>query len=411
MNIFQKCSEFNRAADLKKKGLFPYFKEIQSSEGPVVHMEDKAIVMAGSNNYLGLTVHPKVKAAAKNAIDEFGTATSSSRFLTGTLDMHNRVERKLAAFLGKEAGLIFGSGYLAGQGVISPLVERDDYLLSDRDNHTSMVVGALMQKAIGANTVRYRNNDMKDLERRLSRIPVGSNILIATDGVFSVTGELVNLNELVRLANKYGAGLLIDDAHGFGVLGEGGRGTASHFGLLDEVDLIVCTFSKSLSSHGGFVAGKKEVINYLKHKSPAFMFSSASPPSVIATVESALDIMIEQPDLGSKVRENAAYVRDGLMRLGFNVIEGETGIVPILTGDDNLTFQFWRRLFDEGVYSNAFVCPGVAPGSQIIRTSYMASHEKKHLQFVIDTFAKVGTELGLINAQSYLDNLISTKIS
>lgn len=410
MNIFKKCESFKRAEDLKKQGLFPYFKEIQSSEGPVVHMNDKAVVMAGSNNYLGLTVNEKVKNAAKQAIDEFGTATSSSRFLTGTLDMHNKVERRLAEFLGKESGLIFGSGYLAGQGVISPLVERDDYLLSDRDNHTSMVVGALMQKAIGANTIRYKSNDMVDLERRLSRIPKGSNILIASDGVFSVTGELVQLEKLVSLAKKYGAGIVIDDAHGFGVLGRNGRGTADHFGLLDEIDLIVCTFSKSLSSHGGFVAGKAEVINYIKHVSPAFMFSSASPPAIIATVDAALDIILESPDLGESVRNNAQYVRNGLQKLGFNVPDGETGIVPVLIADDALTFQFWKLLFEEGVYSNAFVSPGVPPGKQIIRTSYMASHQKKHLDFVIDSFAKVGTELGLVNATDFLASRVPVVI-
>jgi len=396
MKIFEKCQEFKRAENLKKQGLFPYFKKIESSEGPVVHMDGKAVVMAGSNNYLGLTAHPKVKQAAKDAIDEFGTATSSSRFLTGTLEMHNRVERKLAEFLGKEAGLIFGSGYLAGQAVISPLVERDDYLLSDRDNHTSMVVGGLMQKAIGAHTLRYRSNNMEDLERRLSKIPKDANKLIASDGVFSVTGELVKLEQLVLLAKKYGAGLLIDDAHGFGVLGNAGKGTGEYFDLLDEIDLVVCTFSKSLSSHGGFVAGKNHVINYLKHVSPAFMFSSASPPSIIATVDASLDIIIENPELGKAVRDNAAYVRKALNKLGFRVPDGETGIVPVCLGDDDLTFKFWKLLFDEGVYSNAFVSPGVPMGSQLIRTSYMASHEKKHLDFVIDSFAKVGTTLGVI---------------
>lgn len=410
MKIFKKCEEFKRADDLKKLGLFPYFKEIQSSEGAAVHMDGKAVVMAGSNNYLGLTVHPKVKAAAKNAIDEFGTAVSSSRFLNGTLDLHNKVERKLSEFLGKESGLIFGSGYLASQGVLSPLVEREDYLLSDRDNHASLVVGAVIQKSIGANTIRYRSNDMEDLERRLSRIPKGSNILIATDAVFSVTGELVKLDKLINLAKKYGAGVVIDDAHGFGVLGRNGRGTADYFGLLDEVDLILCTFSKSLGSHGGFVAGKAKVINYLKHVSPAFMFAAASPPSIVATVDAALDVMMESPNLGIEVCKHAQYVRTGLQKLGFNVPDGKTGIVPVIIGEDDLTFKFWKLLFDEGVYTNAFVSPGVPPGKQMIRTSYMAIHEKKHLDFIIDSIAKVGTKLGLVNAADFLSTRTPVRI-
>jgi 8-amino-7-oxononanoate synthase len=397
MGLFDKCYKFNDSERVKEAGIYPYFRPIQESEGPVVKMEGKKVVMAGSNNYLGLTNHPRVKEAARAALEKYGSSCSGSRFLTGTIDLHIEFEEKIAKFMGKEAALLFSTGFQAGQGVIFPLVSKGDYILSDRDNHASIVAGNMLCSSIHAHVVRYKHNDMADLERRLQQIPEDANKMIVTDGVFSALGTLVSLDVMKELAKKYKANLLVDDAHGFGVMGKDGKGTVHYFDAQEDVDLVVCTFSKTLASIGGFVVGPERVINYLKHKSPALIFSASPTPSSVAAAGAALDILIEQPELSERVRRNADRVRVGLKEAGFNVIDGKAAIVPVIIGDDEKTFMLWRKLYDEGVFVNAFISPATPPGMQMLRTSYMASHEDNHLDYIVEKFTKIGKQLDILH--------------
>jgi 8-amino-7-oxononanoate synthase len=395
--LFEKCFSFTRADEVKAAGIYPYFKPIQESEGPVVMMGGHKVVMAGSNNYLGLTTHPKVQQAAIEAIEKYGTSCSGSRYLTGTIDLHETLEKKLAAFVGKEAALLFSTGYQAGQGVISPLMGRGDYIISDKENHASIVTGNLLAKgSLNTNVLRYHHNDPSDLEKRLQQCTDDTGKLIVTDGVFSTFGDIAQLDEMNALAKKYNAQILVDDAHAFGVIGKGGRGTASEFGIDKDVDLIVCTFSKTLASLGGFVAGDERVINYLRHHSPALIFSASPTPPSVAAATAALDLLIENPGLVDKLTYNAEKVRKGLLNLGFNVTPGRTAIVPVIIGDDTKAFQLWKGLYDAGIFVNVFVSPATPPGKAMMRNSFMATHEDEHLDYVIDTYAKVGRQLGII---------------
>lgn len=396
MDLFKKCYEFTRADEVKAAGFYPYFRPIEENEGPVVSMKGRKIIMAGSNNYLGLTAHPKVKEAAIKALEKYGTGCSGSRYLTGTLDLHIELEEKMAKFFRKEAVLLFSTGYQSAQGIIPTLVQRGEYVISDKDNHACIVAANMMARGMTAELLRYRHNDMKDLERILNKVPKDAPKLIVSDGVFSTGGEIVDLPKLVDLAKANNARILIDDAHSVGVIGEGGRGTASEFGLVDEVDLTMGTFSKTFASLGGFVAGDAKVVDYIKHHSPALIFSASPTPSSVAAAMAALEILEEEPERVQQLIDNANRVRTGLTEAGFNVIEGRTGIVPVIVGDDLIAFKMWRRLFDEGVFVNVFIQPGVPPGRQMMRTSYMATHENEHLDFIIDTFKKVGAELGLV---------------
>lgn len=396
MKTLDKCYDFNDADKVKAQGIYPYFRPIQEGEGPVVKMEGRKVVMAGSNNYLGLTTHPKVIEASIKAIEKYGTSCSGSRFLTGTIDLHLEMEAKIAKFMGKESALLFSTGYQAGQGTIFPLVSRADTIFSDRENHASIVAANMLASSIGVNVVRYKHNDMEDLQKRLAALPLDAPKLIATDGVFSTFGDIVELDKLSVLAKQYNANLVVDDAHAFGVIGEGGRGTGYHFGVQDSVDLTVCTFSKTLASIGGFVVGDERVINYLKHKSPALIFSASPTPANTAAAIAALEVLEANPDLPIKVAANAQKVRDGLMQSGFNVVDGSTAIVPIIIGDDEKTFTIWKMLYDEGIFVNAFISPATPPGMQMLRTSYMATHTDEHIDFIIETFKKLGRKLGLI---------------
>lgn len=396
LDLFEKCRNFTRADDIKAQGFYPYFRPIQENEGPVVQIEGRKIVMAGSNNYLGLTAHPRVKEAAIKAIEKYGTGCSGSRYLTGTIDLHVELEAKLAAFFGKEAVLLFSTGYQSAQGIIPTLVQRGEHVVSDRDNHACIVAGNLMAKSITADVVRYRHNDMNDLERVISKLPKENGKLIVSDGVFSTGGEIVDLPRLNEIAKKYNARVLIDDAHSVGVIGKDGRGTPSEFDLVDEIDLTMGTFSKTFASLGGFVAGDAKVIDYIKHHSAALIFSASPTPSSVAAAIAALEILIEEPWRVKKLVDNAQRVRTGLMEAGFNVLEGRTGIVPVIVGDDLLAFQMWRMLYDAGVFVNVFISPGVPQGRQMMRTSYMATHENEQLDFIIDVFKKCGRELGII---------------
>lgn len=396
MDLFQKCVEFTRADEVKAAGLYPYFREIEENEGPVVSIEGRKVIMAGSNNYLGLTAHPKVRQAAIDAINRYGTGCSGSRYLTGTIDLHVELEERLAKFLGYESILLFSTGYQTALGAISGLVTKGDYVISDKENHACIINGAMLAKGGFAEFVRYKHNDMADLEKTLQRIPTGAGKLVVTDGVFSVSGELVHLPELLDIAHKYGARVLVDDAHATGVVGVGGRGTASHFGVVDKTDMTMGTFSKTFASLGGFIGGPERVINYLKHHSPALIFSASPTPASCAAALAALTILEEQPELVVKLVRNADKMRKGFTDLGFTVIESRTGIVPVIVGDVEKALMFWRKLYDRGVFVNAFIPPGVPPTMSMMRTSYMASHEDEHLDKILDVFAEVGKELGFI---------------
>jgi 8-amino-7-oxononanoate synthase len=399
-DIFQKCRDFTRADDVKEAGYYPYFRAIEENEGPVVRIEGRDIIMAGSNNYLGLTADPRVKEAAIKATEQFGTGCSGSRYLTGTVRLHEEMEAEMADFMGKEACLLFSTGYQTAQGVIPTLVNRGDYVVSDKDNHACIVAGNLMAKGAFGDVARYKHNDMDDLERQLSRLPETAGKLIVTDGVFSTSGEIVDLPRMSELARTYGARVMVDDAHGLGVIGAGGRGTASYFGLDAETDMTMGTFSKSLASLGGWVVGEERVINYIKHTSPALIFSASPTPASVAAALAALRIMRAEPERIDRLIDNADYLRNGFKSMGYRIIESKTGIVPVIIGDDTLTFIFWRRLFDAGVFVNAFISPGVMQGLQMMRTSVMATHERQHLDRILELFEDIGSQMGLLERET-----------
>jgi 8-amino-7-oxononanoate synthase len=397
VDLFQRCFDFTRADEVKEAGLYPYFRPVEENEGPVVRLEGREVIMAGSNNYLGLTADPRVKEAAKAAIDRYGTGCSGSRYLTGTINLHVELERKLAEFLGYEDVLLFSTGYQTALGTISALVQKGDYVVSDRENHACIISGAILAKGGFAHFSRYHHNDMADLERVLQKIPSDAGILVVTDGVFSVSGELVNLPEMIEVGHRYGARILVDDAHATGVVGVGGRGTASHYGVVENTDLTMGTFSKTFASLGGFVAGPERVMNYLKHHSPALIFSASPTPASVASALSALQIMQDEPWRIEKLINNADKMRTGFKSMGLTVIDSRTGIVPVVLGDVQKTMIFWRKLYDKGVFVNAFIPPGVPPNLSMLRTSYMATHEDHHLDQILSVFHEVGRELGLIS--------------
>ncbi|MBS4027217.1 MAG: aminotransferase class I/II-fold pyridoxal phosphate-dependent enzyme [Ignavibacteriales bacterium] len=396
VDLFTKAYEFTRADEVKAAGFYPYFRAIEANEGPVVQIEGRKVVMAGSNNYLGLTAHPKVKQAALDAVNKYGTGCSGSRYLTGTLDLHNELEARLAKFFNKEACLLFSTGYQTAQGIIPTLVQRGEYVVTDRDNHACIVAGNLMAKGMFAEVVRYKHNDMNDMERVISKLPLEAAKLVVTDGVFSTTGEIVDLVYLNSIAKKYNARILCDDAHSVGVIGKGGRGTPSHFGLEKEIDMTMGTFSKTFASLGGFVVGEERVINFIKHTSPALIFSASPTPASVAAALAALDILEAEPHRVDKLISNANKMRKGFKELGFKIIENQTAIVPVIVGDDLLAFQMWRALYDAGVFVNAFISPGVPQGMQMMRTSYMSAHEDEHLNKILEVFSSVGKKLGII---------------
>lgn len=404
MDLFEKCRQFTRADEVKATGFYPYFHAIEENEGPVVTIEGHKVIMAGSNNYLGLTAHPKVKEAAINAVKKYGTGCSGSRYLTGTLDLHIELERRLAKFFGKEDCLLFSTGFQTAQGVIPTLLQPGEFVISDKDNHACIVAGNLI--AAGTSAVaggtdsaikRYKHNDMSHLEVVLQQLPLDVGKLIVSDGVFSTSGETVELDKMVPLAKKYNARILIDDAHSVGVIGKGGRGTASHFNLEKDVDLTMGTFSKTFASLGGFVVGDHKVIDYLKHFAPALIFSASPTPASVAAAIAALDILEEHPELVKKLQRNATKMREGLRSMGYNVGGDGSAIVPVIIGDMDKVLMIWKKLFEAGVFVNAFVRPGVPPGMEMLRTSYMASHEDVHLDKILEVFKKFGKEFGALN--------------
>jgi 8-amino-7-oxononanoate synthase len=392
MDIFTKCSEFTQAKDAIAQGIYPYFIPLDENEGTEVVFHGQRLIMCGSNNYLGLTTHPRVKQAACEAIDRYGTSCTGSRFLNGTLSLHHQLEAELAEWVGKEAALVFSTGMQANLGAISAIVGRGDYVILDKDDHASIVDGA----RLGYGKIeRYVHNDMAHLERVLQSLPADSGKLIVVDGLFSMEGDIANLPGIIPLAKKYGARLMVDDAHAMGVLG-GGRGTAAHFGITEGVDLIMSTFSKSFASLGGFVAGDENVIHYIKHFARSLIFSASIPASNTVAALTSLQIMREEPERIARVNAIGDRMRKAYTQLGFNIGHSVTPIVPILIGDNDLTFLMWKTLFENGVFVNPVISPAVAPGHQLLRTSYMATHTDDQLDRVVSAFEKVGHQLGLI---------------
>jgi 8-amino-7-oxononanoate synthase len=391
-DIFEKCFKFTIAYELQKIGVYPYFRVIESAQGPEVIINGKKMIMIGSNNYLGLTNHPKVKEAAINAIKKYGTGCAGSRFLNGTLDIHVQLEEKLAWFMRKESALVFTTGFQVNLGVISSLIGKDDVVIIDKMDHASIVDGCRLSFG---EVKRYKHNDIEDLERVLKECE-GKTKLVVVDGVFSMEGDIVKLPEVINMCKKYGARLMVDDAHGIGVLGRTGRGTAEHFGVENEVDLIMGTYSKSLASIGGFIAGEKDVINYIKHFARAFIFSASPPPASVASVSAAIDIIENEPERREQLWKNTNKMLKGFKELGFNIGVAETPIIPVIVGDDELAFKFVMMLQEEGIFANVAVSPAVPPGKALIRTSYMATHTDEHLDRVLEAFKKVGKALGVI---------------
>jgi len=392
MDVFDKCYNYTTARDVMAAGVYPYFIPMTGNEGTEADLHGHRLIMCGSNNYLGLTTHPKVRQAAIQAVEKFGTSCTGSRFLNGTLEMHEQLERELAEFVGKEAALVFSTGMQVNLGTISTLTGRDDVVLLDKDDHASIVDGARLG---WGETRRFRHNDPENLERLLRAVPEHKGRLVVVDGLFSMGGDIARLPELVKVCKQHGARLMVDDAHALGVLG-GGRGTAAHFGLTDEVDLIMGTFSKSFASLGGFIAGDETVIHYIKHTARSMIFSASIPPSNTAAALAALEVMRTEPERVMRLNQIAENMRTAYQQLGFNTGPSESPIIPIIIGDDMLTFQSWKMLFDAGVFVNAVISPAVPPGHQLLRTSYMATHTDEQLGRVLETFETVGKQLGLI---------------
>ncbi|MEK7447863.1 MAG: pyridoxal phosphate-dependent aminotransferase family protein [Planctomycetota bacterium] len=393
MNIFDKCKNYTRATEAKASGYYPYFQPIQSGAGTSVKINGREMIMIGSNNYLGLTQHPKVKEAAIKAVEKYGSGCTGSRFLNGTLDIHEELETKLARFMKKEAALVVSTGFQTNQAAISTVAGKDDTVIIDRGDHASIIDGCRLSFG---NTIKYKHNDMADLERILANLDNPTQALIIVDGVFSMEGDIANLPEIVKLKKKYGARLMVDDAHGIGVLGKNGCGTAEHFHLEDEVDIIMGTFSKSFASLGGFLVGPEYVINYIKHHARALIFSASPPPAAIATVLAALDIIEKEPERRTRLWQITNKMMVAFKKMGFNTGETQTPIIPLVIGEVMQTFKFWKQLFENGVFSNPVITPAVPPDRSMIRTSYMATHQDDELNKVLDICQRVGKEMGII---------------
>ena len=392
VDIFDKCFRFTAARDAISQGVYPYFQPIEQSFDTEVVIRGERKIMVGSNNYLGLTHHPYVLEKAQAALHRYGTGCTGSRFLNGTLDLHEELELRLAALMGQESALVFSTGYQTNLGIVATLVGRNSIILQDRLNHASLVDASQLA---GGQMVRYSHGDLTMLRRLLERHwDVGGGILIATDGVFSMEGDIVDLPSIVSLAREFGARVLVDDAHALGVLGNLGGGTSQHFNMEGEVDLVMGTFSKSFASIGGVAAGPEQAIHYLKHHARSLIFSASMPPSAVATVLACIDVLEREPERRMDLWANADYLRTGLQNLGFDTVTSETPIIPVVTGSTDRTFQFWRALFDEGVFTNPVLPPAVPESSCRLRTSVMATHTREQLDQVLDAFTRVRARLG-----------------
>lgn len=397
-DLFDKIGSFTQAKEAIAMGIYPYFRALSDSEGTTATFEGKEVVMCGSNNYLGLTTDPRVREAAIKAIERYGTSVTGSRFLNGTLELHLELDRRLAKFVGKEAALVFPTGYQTNVGTISALVQKGDYVIVDKDDHASIVDGCLMCRG---EMKRFRHNDISSLDDVLNKLPLEAGKLVVVDGVYSMGGDIAPLPEIVEICKKYNARIMVDDAHGIGVTGNG-RGTAAHFGLTDQVDLIMGTFSKSFASIGGFIAGTADVIHYIQHHARALIFSAALPAPNAAAVLQALEIMETEPQHVEQLWDNAEYMRKGLKEIGYDTGKSNTPIIPILIRDDFRTVLAWHALIEEGVYTNPVLPPGVPQNMSLLRTSYMASHRRPHLDRALQAFKVVAERLDLIESAAAL---------
>lgn len=392
--LFKKCYDFTRVEEAKASGLYPYFMPIEGSEGTVVTIAGEQKIMLGSNNYLGLTHDPRVLAKAEEVARRYGTGCTGSRLLNGTLDLHEKLERDLAEFVGKETALVFSTGFQVNLGIISTIVGRNDVVVIDKLDHASIVDGCRLSSG---ETLRYRHNDMRDLERILEKASSrAGGCLIVVDGLFSMEGDLSNLPEILPIAQRYGANVMVDEAHSVGVMGKNGAGAAEHFGVTDQVDLLMGTFSKSFASIGGFAAGDERVISFIKHQARSLIFSAAMAPYAVATVQACLDILKVEPERRERLWHNAHFFKEGIQSLGFNTGPCESPIIPIIIGRMDHTFMLWKILMDEGVFTNPVVAPAVPENSTLIRTSVMASHTEELLSQALDVFKKAGKKLGII---------------
>ena len=392
MDIFEKCYGYTTAREAIAAGMYPYFIPLTENEGPESQFQGRRLIMCGSNNYLGLTVHPKVRQAAIDAITRYGTSCTGSRFLNGSLELHEQLEQELADWVGKPSALVFSTGMQVNLGTISSLVSRSDYAILDKDDHASIVDGTRLG---WGQMKRFRHNDMADLKNVLASIPEDKGKLVIVDGLYSMEGDFAPLPELVPICKSFGARLMVDDAHSLGVLG-GGRGTAAHFGMTEDVDLIMGTFSKSFASLGGFIAGDDDVVHYIKHHARALIFSASIPASNAAAALAALEIMRTEPERTVRLAEIGKKMRDGYRQLGFNIGNSVSPIIPIIIGDDIFTIYIWKLLFEAGVFVNPVISPAVPPGRQLLRTSYMATHTDDQLDKVLEIFEQVGKQVGLI---------------
>ena len=395
-DIFDKCFNFDIVKKVKEAGYYPYFHPINSAPGDEVVVDGRKCIMVGSNNYLGLVNHPKVKEAAAKAVMEYGTGCTGSRFLNGTLDLHLELEEKLAKFVNKERALVFSTGFQTNLGTISCLAGKRDAIVIDRQVHACIVDGCRMSYG---KVYKFAHNDMVDLERVMAnarRENKSGGVMLVVDGVFSMEGDIINLPGVVKICKKYEARLLVDDAHSVGVLGKTGAGTAEHFGLTDDVDLIMGTFSKSFAGIGGFVAGDDDIIDYVQHNARTMIFSASIPPSAAAAVIAALEVMKEEPERRERLWVNAQRIVREFRALGLNIGHTATPIVPIIVGDDHLCFSFWKVLLENGLFTNPVVAPAVPPGSALLRTSYTATHTDEQLDQVIEIVGRIAKQMGLI---------------
>ena len=393
-DLFDKCRAYKRHKVAQEYGVYPFFRPLDDSEGSRVLIEGKPRIMLGSNNYLGLTHHPEVIAAAKDALERFGTGCTGSRMLNGTLNLHNQLEEELATFLGKESVLLWSTGFMSNSGSVGAICNRKDIIFADREDHASLIDGFILSQA---KLVRFKHNDMADLERKLEmHKDFTGGKLLAVDGVYSMTGELAPVDQVVALGRKYGCRILVDEAHAIGTIGPEGRGSAAHFGMTDHVDLITGTFSKTFASMGGFIGCPQEVKDYLMHNSRQFMYTASFTPSVAATILTALRIMRREPELVDQCRANASWMRTELERMGFNCLASNTAVVPIVIGPVEQMLWFNKRIYEEGVFANPVLPPAVPTNACWVRTSYMATHKREDLQEALDIFETVGNELGVI---------------
>jgi 8-amino-7-oxononanoate synthase len=392
VDLFDKAQKYTVAKEAMELGIYPYYRALSDSEGVTATFEGKDVVMLGSNNYLGLTTDPRVRQAAAEALERYGTSVTGSRFLNGTLELHLELERRLARFVGKEAALVFSTGYQTNLGTVSCLLSKGDIAILDKDAHASTVDGVMMSRG---EMKRFKHNDLEDLERVLSKLPTEAGKLVIVDGVYSMGGDLAPLPQIIEICKQYGARLMVDDAHGVGVTGQG-RGTSQEFGVTDQVDLIMGTFSKSFASIGGFIAGDADILHYIQHHARSLIFSAALPAPSAAAVLAALDIIEEEPEHVAKLWTNARYMREGLKQLGYNTGHSSTPIIPVIIGDQYLTSLTWAALIEEGVYTNPVVPPATPPNGALLRTSYTATQTQEHLDRALEGFKIVGQNLDLI---------------